>query len=97
MRQYSFSRYLREYEIHVGQILSQGWKIEDRENSVFSTWELSFEAIHNQNPKAAELLLLCGFLNNVDICDELLRRGLGLPNDGKYCNSRGWGFGMWGG
>ena len=53
------------------------------ERSVFAAWELSFEAIKKENPKATNLLLVCGFLGNDDLCDELLRRGMGLPEDGR--------------
>ena len=52
--------------------------------SVSATWELSFEAIKKQNPKAAELLLICGFLDNNDISEEFLQRGMKLPKNGTY-------------
>ena len=81
-QQYSFSRYLKEYERKSTYFLKQGWKVEDRNKSVFATWELSFEAIEKQNPKAAELLLICGYLNNEDICEELLRKGMKLDSVG---------------
>ncbi|KAF8448488.1 hypothetical protein BDZ91DRAFT_112651 [Kalaharituber pfeilii] len=79
IRQYSFSRYLREYNTNITSLLSKKWKIGKRDRSVFAAWELSFNAIQNQNPEAAELLLLCGFLDNNDICEVLLQRGMKLP------------------
>jgi len=43
---------------------------------------MSFKAIHEKRPKAAELLLVCGFLDHEDIQEELLRRGLNLEKHG---------------
>lgn len=80
---YTFSRYLREYEENVTYFLQQNSKIGSRERSVFAAWELSFEAIIKENPRASNLLLICGFLGNDDLCDDLLCRGLGLPEDGR--------------
>ncbi|KAF8469702.1 P-loop containing nucleoside triphosphate hydrolase protein [Kalaharituber pfeilii] len=78
-REYSFSRYLREYEAKVTYLLSKDWKAGKADRSVFAAWDLSFQAIQNQNPKAAEFLLLCGLLDINDICEELLQRGMKLP------------------
>jgi len=64
-------------------LLSGRWKaIGKQDESVFATLELSFNAIQNQNPRAGELLLLCGFMDNEDIPEELLRRGMKLSADG---------------
>ena len=49
---------------------------------MFATWEISFKAIEEKNPKAAELLLVCGFFDHEDIQEKLLRRGLGLEKHG---------------
>ena len=58
-------------------LLSGKWKaVGKQDESVFATLELSFDAIQKQNPRAAELLLLCGFMDNEDIPEELLRRGM---------------------
>ena len=46
------------------------------EKTVVTTWEISFEAIQNEDPQAAELLLLCSFLSNEDIKADFLSRGL---------------------
>jgi hypothetical protein len=53
-----------------------------RNDTVFTTWELSFAAIKEEMPTAADLLLLCGFLSKEDIWEDLLRDGLGLPENG---------------
>jgi hypothetical protein len=46
------------------------------EETVVTTWEISFKAIQKTDPQAADLLLLCSFVANDDISVDLLRRGL---------------------
>lgn len=46
------------------------------EESVFSTWEVYFLEIQENNPMAAELLTLCSFLSNAEIQTEMFERGL---------------------
>ncbi|RPB27890.1 TPR-like protein, partial [Terfezia boudieri ATCC MYA-4762] len=79
--QYSLSRYLKEYPNNASYLLSKRWKGGQHDRSVFATWEISFKAIQEKSPKAAELLLVCGFLDHEDIQEELLRRGLKLENN----------------
>ena len=50
---------------------------------MFATWEISFNAIRNKSPQAAKLLLICGFLNNEDIWEKLLKRGMKLEKHSK--------------
>jgi hypothetical protein len=86
MAQYSLDRYLTEYQTNAGYLLSKGWKGGKQDRSVFATWEISFHAIQETNPNAAKLLLICGFLNNEDICEELLKRGMKLEAHSKsFC------------
>lgn len=54
---------------------SSVWQYEE---SVFTTWELSFQDIQKKHPKATELLTLYSFLSNVEIQLEMLERGLGV-------------------
>ncbi|KAF8458481.1 hypothetical protein BGX38DRAFT_570907 [Terfezia claveryi] len=83
IQEYSFGRYLKEYEkdSHVRYFLDGKWKVGKHNKSISATWELSFNAIQKQNPKSAELLLIFGFLDNNDISEELLQRGMKLPRD----------------
>ena len=81
-QQYSFSRYLKQYESNASYLLSKRWKGGKHDRSVFATWEISFNAIEKENSKAAELLLVCGFLDNEDICEEFLRRGMRMDEHG---------------
>ncbi|KAF8416892.1 hypothetical protein EV426DRAFT_703238 [Tirmania nivea] len=78
--QYSLSRYLKEYQANASHLLNQG-KMRSHDRSVFATWEISFKAIQEKNPKAAELLLVCGFFDHEDIPEVLLRYGLKLEAD----------------
>jgi len=82
MAQYSLGRYLKEYQANASYLLRKGWKGGKQDKSVFATWEISFDAIQQKSPEAAKLLLICGFFNNVDICEELLKRGMKLETHG---------------
>ena len=82
MAQYSLGRYLKEYKTNSSYVLSKGWKGGKQDRSVFATWEISFNAIQEKSPSAAKLLLVCGFLNNEDICEKLLMRGMKLETHG---------------
>ncbi|KAF8252047.1 hypothetical protein K440DRAFT_658315 [Wilcoxina mikolae CBS 423.85] len=74
-------KYLKIYENNFARVFQERSHDSPYPNSVFTTWNISFEAIKTQSPKAAELLLLCSFLSNEDIWDGMLRRGLGLRED----------------
>ena len=82
MAQYSLAQYLTEYQTNASYLLSKEWKGGKQEISVFATWEISFKAIQEKCPEAAKLLLICGFLNNEDISEELLKRGMKLELHG---------------
>ena len=82
MAQYSLGRYLREYQTNASYLLSKRWKGGQQDKSVFATLEISFDAIQQRSPNAAKLLLICGFLNNEDIWEELLKRGMKLETHG---------------
>ena len=52
--------------------------------TVFTTWEVSFAAIKDSAPDAAELLLICGLLNGDDIWQHLFRFGLRKDDRGTH-------------
>ena len=55
------------------------------EKTVITTWEISFQAIQDQDPQAAQLLLLCSFISNEDINAGFLLRGLhGMFTSGEH-------------
>lgn len=44
---------------------------------------MSYEVLTRRFPKAAELLSICGFLDNEDIAEEILWRGMELEENGR--------------
>ena len=82
MAQHSLTRYLKAFQNNASYLLSKEWKGGKQDRSVFATWEISFNVIQGKSPEAAKLLLICGFLNNDDICEELLKRGMKLETHG---------------
>lgn len=87
----SLQRYLEVYEKNFGSIFGEKpagpvWSYRDQ--TVFTTWEISFQKIESENKEAAELLLLCSFLHNEDIWEEMLRRGQNLGEDGRLNSLR---------
>ena len=69
-------RYLPEYRQRRKELLRQraNRHIHQYEESVLSTWEVSFEAIEDHNPAAARLLGLLAFVNFKDIFLSLFDR-----------------------
>ena len=70
--QIPFSKYLRQFEDNFAEVArikppTAVWQY--RDDSVFTTWEVSFNAL---GPAAQELLLLFGFFDNESIPEELL-------------------------
>ena len=70
--QIPFSKYLLRFESAFVEVMAKkppavGWQY--RDDTVFTTWEVSFNAL---GPAAQEMLLLFGFLDNESIPEELL-------------------------
>ena len=67
------SKYLFYYDTAFKKVQNKtsrlGWKYGER--TAATTWEVSFAALESENPMACEILLMCSFLNNEDIWDEL--------------------------
>jgi tetratricopeptide (TPR) repeat protein len=61
--------YLTEFKVHREQLLGQRAHrvVHQYGESVLSTWEISFEAVQQQAPVAAQLLSLLAFLNFDDV------------------------------
>ena len=71
-RQIPFSKYLLRFESAFVEVTTKRppnvvWQY--RDDTVFTTWEVSFNAL---GPAAQELLLLFGFLDNDSILEELI-------------------------
>ena len=54
--------------------------------TVATTWEVSFEAVQKKDPAAAELLLMCSFINNQDIPEELFNSDANIEGDNTPSN-----------
>ena len=48
-----------------------------KERTLYSTWNVSFEQIREQDPAAAELLRLMAYMDNQDMWYDLFQRGVG--------------------
>jgi tetratricopeptide (TPR) repeat protein len=57
-------------------------------NSIFLTWQISFEHVHKTRPSAAELLSLMSFCDRQAIPEELVRRRNGNEDAGAQERSR---------
>jgi len=96
--QISFRKYLSLLDGKFTTVATRGgpeW-LSDRgtkhpNRTIFTTWEISFASLSHP---AQELLLLCGFLANADIPDELFVQKSKLPFDwvgeGKNKSFRSW-------
>lgn len=83
--QIDIAHYLPRYKLQFAEVM--GKKPRGKRNyeaSVLTTWEISFASVRQENPQAAELLTTCSFLNNEDIWEDMLLKGMGLQNDGWY-------------
>ncbi len=74
----ALQRYLDSYKKKGRMLLEQkpalaNWDY--RNETVFTTWEVSFSSIAEKYPNAARLLLLCGFIGRTDILEEIFYYG----------------------
>ncbi|KAE8158938.1 hypothetical protein BDV40DRAFT_307408 [Aspergillus tamarii] len=70
----ALQRYINEYHLNAERLLKHKrpqsiWDY--RNDTILTTWEVSLQRIEIDIPEASELLLLCGFLSNNDIFEEL--------------------------
>ncbi len=73
----SLAHYLNLYATHRNQLLRRRGKLMlDYDETVFTTWSISFQQIEQQSPAAAVILRICAFLAADAIPEELLARGL---------------------
>src|SRR6267378_13072 len=72
----SFSDYLRLYKESWARLLEKSPELSSYEDRTFySTWQLSFDHVKQQNELSAKLLRLWAYFDNQDIWFELLRHG----------------------
>ena len=71
------AEYLGLYRTRRALLLKRrGGLVKDHPASVATTWSLSFAAVEQANPAAADLMRVCAFLHPDVIPEELLRQGL---------------------
>lgn len=90
-------RYLPEYKRRRKELLQRRPKrhVHQYGESVLSTWEASFEAITNQDPRAARLLSLLAFVNFEDITIDLFSRDVpcdDFENEASQSQTVWWSF-----
>ena len=72
----SFSDYLHLYRESWTKLLKMSPELSSYEDrTLYSTWQLSFDRIKQQNKLSANLLRLWAYFDNQDIWFELLRHG----------------------
>lgn len=70
----SFSVYLRLYKESWARLLQSGPELSSYEDrSLYSTWQVSFDQIKQQNPLSAQLLQFWAYFDHQDIWFELLK------------------------
>jgi len=70
------SGYLQLYRTRQADLLKhRGKYVTDHEESVATTWSLSFEKVQQANPAAADLLRLSAFLDPDAISEEIITKG----------------------
>lgn len=84
----SFNDYLQTYN-NSWNDLSQHSRgpVDYEERTLYSTWNVSFEQIQDQDPAAAELLKLMAYLDNQDLWHELFRAGAAAADTRAWWNT----------
>ena len=78
----SFGDYLHMYEQSWTDLAENSNNLmEYDDRTLYSTWNLSLKQVAAQDPQAAELFRLMGYLGNADLWYELFRRGAGSAPD----------------
>lgn len=79
----SFNNYLELYNNSWNDLSQHSTKpVDYKERTLYSTWNVSFKQIQDQDPSAAELLKMMAYLNNQDLWYELSRQALAIRQRG---------------
>ncbi|KAL8888834.1 MAG: hypothetical protein Q9215_003786 [Flavoplaca cf. flavocitrina] len=73
----SFGGYLHMYEQSWEELAENSDGLMEYDRTLYSTWNLSLKQVAAQDPKAAELFRLMGYLGNADLWYELFQKGAG--------------------
>ena len=71
----SFARYLQLYEEAWLKLQQKTPFLDSYDRALYSTWQLSYTHIAQQNPLSAKLLQLWAYFDNQDVWFELLHEG----------------------
>lgn len=85
----SFSKYLELFEqdsLMLLETLPAIWYY--RNDTVLTTWEISFAAVHKRSPLAAQILTFSGFLGKDHIAADLFRSVLPDTGEGRFFNEK---------
>ncbi|KXX76611.1 Regulatory protein AfsR, partial [Madurella mycetomatis] len=74
-RKKSFADYLALYRKQQDALLSYRSRLSKQQQTVLTTWEVSFRRLEEDSPAVAELLLLLCHYDNTYISDTMLKRG----------------------
>ncbi|KAI4265147.1 MAG: hypothetical protein L6R38_009625 [Xanthoria sp. 2 TBL-2021] len=78
----SFGEYLQMYEQSWTDLAENSDNLmEYDDRTLYSTWNLSLKQVAAQDPQAAELFRLMGYLGNADLWYKLFRKGAGSTPD----------------
>ncbi|KAL8763810.1 MAG: hypothetical protein Q9194_007254, partial [Teloschistes cf. exilis] len=78
----SFGDYLHIYEQSWEELAENSDNLMEYDyRTLYSTWNLSLKQVAAQDPQAAELFRLIGYLGNTDLWYELFRKGAGSAPD----------------
>jgi tetratricopeptide (TPR) repeat protein/CO dehydrogenase nickel-insertion accessory protein CooC1 len=81
----TLEHYLMLFRERAVDLLHRG-SANDGADTVGTIWQMSFDRVREESPAGAALLRLCAFLAPDDIPQDLLSRGVGLP-DGELGNT----------
>src|ERR1700685_2306609 len=70
----ALDQYLAEYKTNFQAVMQSRPEGLDGYATVYTTWQISLEAIKAENLQASQLLLLYGFLSN-DVSDDMILHG----------------------
>ncbi len=74
-----FGGYLRQFELHWGELLRDVRQTGDYPDSVQMTWELACRQVQDESPRAYDLMSLLAYVGCDAVPRELLRGAEGLP------------------
>lgn len=77
----SFAKYLKLYEASWLKSQTTTPSLDSYYGRLYSTWQLSYTHIEQQNPLSAQLLRLWAYSENQDLWYELLRDGMDGSED----------------